>query len=302
MPNAIVLTEFGGPEVLQWQSVPEQHPGPGQVLIRVKAAGVGPTDLHIRSGDLSHVFPQKAGSVLGFEAAGVVAEIGEGVTGVAVGDEVAALLGAQGGYAEYVLADSWALKPAAVEWDAAGALPASAEVAVGVLREVNVVGGETIVVLGAGGSVGQILVQLGVAQGVRVIGAASAADAALVSDLGGEPVTYGDGVFERVRELTDSVDAVIDAAGHGGIQQAINITGNASRVITLSDHSALALGAKMTEPGPNRAPDALGIVLPLVADGSIRLKARRTLPLTEAAEAHRLLDSGVRDKIVLLVE
>jgi NADPH:quinone reductase-like Zn-dependent oxidoreductase len=303
LTKAVVLTAFGGPEVLEWQDHPTPEPGPGQIRIRVRAAGVGPTDLHIRSGALSHVFPQGPGSVLGFEAAGEVSALGDGVEGVAVGDDVAVLLLDQGGYAEYAVASVWAAKPPEVPWDAAAALPASAEVAVGVLREVRARAGETVVVLGAGGSVGQVLVQLGVAQGLRVIGAASGRDAGLIRELGGEPVEYGDGVFDRVAALAEHVDAVIDAAGHGGIVEAIAATGDAGRVVTLSDPSALQHGARLTEPGPDRAPDALDIAMPLLADGRLRLKARVTMPITAASEAHAALESGAtRDKVVLVVD
>ncbi len=301
MAHAIVLTEFGGPEVLRWQVVPEPSPGPGEVLFQVRAAGVGPTDLHIRSGALSGVFPQRPGDVLGFEAAGTVVAIGDGVAGIAVGDDISALLPAQGGYAELATTSTWVPKPASVSWEQAAALPASAEVSVGVLREVRVAPGETLVVLGAAGSVGQILVQLAVAQGTRVIGIAAERDADLVRALGGEAIGYGEGVFDRVARATARVDAVIDAAGRGGIAEAIEATGDAARVITLVDPSALGFGARMTVPGPERAPDALEITMPLLERGELRLKSRRTIPLPEAGEAHRLLESGaVHEKVVLV--
>lgn len=301
MAHAIVLTAFGGPETLVWQEVAPPEPGEGEIQLRVRAAGVGPTDLHIRSGALSHVFPQGPGSILGFEAAGVVTKLGAGVTGVSVGDEVAALLPKQAGYAEYTVTTTWVAKPASVSWDAAAALPASAEVAVGVLREVRAAAGETVVVLGAGGSVGRILIQLGAAQGIRMIGVAAARDADLIRALGGEPVTYGDGAFDRVAEIAAAVDAVVDAAGHGGIEEAVAATGDPTRVVTLSDPTALQYGAKLTEPGPDRAPDALGITMPLLEDGRLTLKERVTMPMTEAAEAHRALEAGeIRDKVVLL--
>ncbi|GAA2013317.1 NADP-dependent oxidoreductase [Microbacterium ulmi] len=301
MAHAIVLTEFGGPDVLRWQEVAEPQPARGRILIRVRAAGVGPTDLHIRRGDLVGVFPQGPGSVLGFEASGIVVALGEGVSGVSIGDEVAALLPDQGGYAELAVVSTWVAKPPSVSWSDAAALPASAEVAVGLLREVRAAAGETLVVLGAAGSVGQILVQLAAAQGLRVIGLAGERDGALVRSLGGEPVAYGQGAFERVAAVADSVDAVIDAAGRGGIREAIDATGDATRVITLVDPTALALGARFTEPGPQRAPDALDITMPMLASGALRLKARRDMPLSDAAEAHRALESGsVREKVILL--
>jgi len=138
MPNAAVLTTYGPPNVLQWTDVPMPEPSERQVRIRVRVSGVGPTDLKIRRGDLNGVFPLPEHAVLGFEAAGVVDAIGGQVSGVAVGDEVAALLPSLGGYGEYALAAAWTRKPPQVSWDDAGALPASVEAAVGVLRQLGV--------------------------------------------------------------------------------------------------------------------------------------------------------------------
>lgn len=302
MSHAMVITAFGDPDVLQWQEVATPEPAPGEVLIRVEAAGVGPTDLNIRAGHLAKVFPQGPGSVLGFEAAGTVEKLGAGTSGVEVGDPVVAYLPHQGGYGELVPAAVWTPKPDALSWAAAAALPASAEAAVGTLREVRAASGETLVVLGAAGSVGLIATQLAVSQGVRVIGAASARDEDLVRATGADFVAYGDSVFDRIAVLTNRVDAVLDAAGHGGLTEAVAATGDAARVVTLADPAgAAASGARMSQPGPDRAPDALAIVVPLVASGALALKAHRELPLRDAAEAHRLLASGeTHDKIVVI--
>jgi NADPH:quinone reductase-like Zn-dependent oxidoreductase len=303
MSHAMILTEFGEPSVLEWREVPAPVPAAGEILVRVKAAGVGPTDLNIRAGHLAAVFPQKAGSILGFEAAGVVEALGEGVSGIDVGDDVVALLPQQGGYAELVTTTTWFPKPEGVSWSDAAALPASAEAAVGVLHEIHAEAGEALVVLGGGGSVGQLIIQVARSRGIRVIATASEKDADLLRDLGAEPVTYGDGVFNRIALLTDAVDAVIDAAGKGGLPEAVAATGDASRVVTLADPAgAHTSGALMSDPGPQRAPDALAITVPLLAAGTLKLKRRRVLPIAEAAEAHRLLQSGeTHDKIVLSV-
>lgn len=300
MSNAIVITEFGGPEVLQWREVQAPEPGRGEVRIRVKAAAVGPTDLRIRAGELTAVFPQRAGDVLGFEGAGVIDAVGEGAD-AQVGDEVAALLPAQGGYGELVTTPVWYPKPASVSWESAAALPASADAAVGTLRQVGAVEGETLVVLGAVGAVGAIVTQLARAQGIRVIGAAKMQDADLVRGLGGEFVAYGDGVFDRV---DTRVDAVIAAAGHGGLLAAVAATGDPRRVVTLTGGPDVASsGALLSHPSPDRAPDAMATTMPLLASGELRLKRSRVLPIKDAAEAHRLLESGeTHDKIVLAFE
>lgn len=297
MSHAVVISEFGGPEVLQWREVRPPAPREGEVLIRVRAAGVGPTDLHIRAGHLAAVFPQRPGDVLGFEAAGVVEAVGEGAA-AHVGDEVAALLLAQGGYGELVTTTVWHPKPTAVSWEAAAALPAAAEAAVGTLRQSRAVVGETLVVLGAAGSVGSIIVQLAHSQGIRVIGVASDRDGDLIGEFGGEFVAYGDRLFDRI---ASPIGAVIDAAGHGGLVEAVAATGDPSRVVTLTGGPELASsGALMSVPTPDRAPDALAIAMPLLASGELHLKGRRSLPIRDAAEAHRLLESGeTHDKIVL---
>jgi NADPH:quinone reductase-like Zn-dependent oxidoreductase len=300
MPDAVVLTKYGPPDVLVWQEVPLVEPGPSEVRIRVKAAGVSPTDPKIRRGDLAGVFPLPPNAVLGFEAAGVVDAVGESVVGMRAGDEVASLLAGLGGYGEYVLASSWTLKPQSVSWADAAALPASAEAALGVLKQLKVASGETLLILGAGGSVGMIATQLAVSWGVVVIGGASARDEDLVRSLGGIPVTYGKDIGSQVREITSSVDAVFDAAGNGAVADAVELVGRRDRIISLADEHASELGAALSVPTPHRAPEALDQTMPLLASGDLRLRRQRLIPMAEAAEAHRLLDKGeVHEKLVL---
>lgn len=300
MPKAVVLTNYGPPDVLVWSDVPIPLPGPGQVRIRIKAAGVSPTDPKIRRGDLKAVFPVPARAVLGFEAAGVVDALGPSVSTAAEGDEVASLLAGLGGYGEYALASSWTPKPPNVSWSDAAALPASAEAAVGILKQLGVTGGETLLVLGAAGSVGMIATQLAVSRGLTVIGAASPRDHELVRDLGGVPVSYGAGLADRVREVSRSVDAVLDAASRGALQDAIGLAGDPARVMTLADEHAADLGVSLSVPTPDRAPEALHETMPLLAAGALRLRPQRHLPMADAAEAHRLLESGeAHGKLVL---
>lgn len=158
--------------------------------------------------------PLPANAVLGFEAAGTVDAVGPGVTGTLIGDGVAALLFSLGGYAECAVAPIWTRKPDAVSWVDAAAVPSSAEAAVGVLRQLGIKSGETLLLFGGGGSVGIIATQLAVAQGIKVISAVGARDENLARDLGATPVRYGAGVADRVRAL-GAMDAVFDAAGKG---------------------------------------------------------------------------------------
>ncbi|BBA95246.1 putative dehydrogenase [Actinacidiphila reveromycinica] len=298
MPNAVVLSAFGPPEVLRWARVPLPEPAEGQIRIKVAAAGVGPTDLDLRSGRLK-AFPLEPDAVLGFEVAGTVDAVGPGVTGTFVGDDVAALLFGLGGYAEYALASIWTPKPAPVSFVDAAALPSSAEAAAGVLRQLGVTAGETLLLLGGGGSVGVIATQLAVAQGVKVISAVGARDDALAARLGATPVRYGPGLVAEVRRA-GGVQAVFDAAGRGALADAVELAGGPERVITLSDPAAADFGVTLSHPSPDRAPGALAETMAMLADGRLVMRERMTLPMAQAARAHRLLESGeVRRRIVL---
>lgn len=300
MPGACVLTEYGPPNVLQWKDVPMPEPAEGQIRIKVRVSGVGPTDLKIRRGDLNGVFPLPEPAVLGFETAGTVDAVGGEVTGVAVGDEVAAWLPSLGGYGEYALAAAWASKPPQVSWNDAGALPASVEAAVGVLRQLGVAEGETLLVLGAGGSVGIIATQLAIRQGLKVIGVVGVRDEPLTRELGATPVLYGNNLLANVRAVADRVDATFDAAGKGGLEDAITLTGGSERVITLADEHAAGLGVRLSAPTPDRAPDGVELGMQLLASGELRLRSQQPLPMSRAAEAHRLLEEGhVHHKLLL---
>src|ERR1700722_6255968 len=298
MPNAVVMTGYGPPEVLKWAGVPLTEPGEGQIRVKVKAAGISPTDLALRAGYLKAV-PLPPDAVLGFEAAGTVDAVGPGVTGTSTGDGVTALLLSLGGYAEYAVASIWARKPQSVSWTDAAALPSSAEAAVGVLRQLNVTSGATLLLFGGGGSGGIIATQLAVARGVTVFSAVSEYDETLARELGATPVRYGPGVAGQVRAL-GMIDAVFDAAGTGVLADAIALAGAPERVITLSDPAAADFGVTLSQPTPGRAPGALDETIALLADGRLRLRAHTSMPMQQAAEAHRQLETGtVHERIIL---
>jgi NADPH:quinone reductase-like Zn-dependent oxidoreductase len=274
------------------------EPGPDQVRIRVVSAGVSPTDLKIRSGEVPFASPPDG--VLGFEAAGVIDALGSSVTDVEVGDEVASLLLALGGYAEYALASSWTLKPPKVTWSDAAALPAAAEAAVGTLKQLRLTAGETLLVLGAAGSVGMTATQLAVARGATVIGAVAPRDHDQIRELGAIPVSYGPGLAARIRETVPAVNAVLDAAGKGGLADAVDLAGGPARVITLADPNAGDVGVAFSVGTPDRAPEALDQTMPLLASGALRVRRQRHLPMEQAADAHRLLENGdVHEKLIL---
>lgn len=295
------MTEFGPPSVLRWSEVQPPQPGEGEIRVRVRAAGVGPTDLAIRAGYLSHVFPYGPGAVLGFEAAGTVDALGAGVDGVAIGDPVIAVLQAHlGGYGEYAVTPVWSRKPEALSWEVAAAIPASAEVALRVLEDLDVRAGQTLLVLGAAGAAGILTTQLALDRGATVIGTAAPRDLDALRALGATAIAYGGELAADVRAVSDRVDAVVDAAGKGGLPDAVALAGSADRVLTLSDPSGPAIGVAISEPRPGLARTALDPIVPLIERGALTLKPQRAMPIAEAAQAHELIASGAtREKIVL---
>lgn len=299
MTRAILLDRDGPPEVLRLGEAEVGAPGPGQIRVAVRYAGVGPTDLAIRAGHLSAVFPAGPGSVLGFEAAGVVEQVGPQVPDVAEGDEVAVFLPRLGGYAGLVVADFWVPKPAAVAWTDAAALPASGEAAVRVLDQLAVTPGETVLLLGAAGSVGVIATQLAVSRGATVVAAVRPADFPLVQRLGAIPVDYALPLADAVRPVA-AVDAVFDAAGKSDLRAAVALAGGPERVITLSDPRGPQLGVALSGVLPEGVNAALGLVMTRLAAGELTLQPQTVAPLADAARVHAQLESGeLRGKVLL---
>ena len=168
------------------------------------------------------------------------------------------------------------------------------------LRQLKVAEGETLLILGAGGSVGTIATQLAIRQGLKVIGVVGPRDEALIRGFGATPVLYDGNLLSDVRKVTDRVDVTFDAAGKGGLEEAITLTGGTDRVITLADEHATELGVRLSAPTPERAPDAVEIGMKLLAAGQLRLRSQQSLPMSAAAEAHRLLEERkIHHKVLL---
>jgi NADPH:quinone reductase-like Zn-dependent oxidoreductase len=300
--RAIVMTDFGPPELLVSADVEIGRPEDGQILIDVAYAGVGPTDLAIRAGHLGGAFGAAPGAILGFEVSGVVSAVGSGVSDVRPGDPVAAFLPELGGYAEQVLARYWVRRPDAVTEQDAAALPASAEAAARVLDETQVTKGETVLIVGAAGSVGLVATQLAMIRGAQVIAAVRESDFAAVEALGAVPVAYGPDLAAHVRQHVPSVDAVVDASGAGVLAAAVELAGGAQRVVTLSDPHASEFGVHLSVPDEAHIADRLDSVMTLLAAGRFRLQPQSTAPLAEAAAVHRALQSKqLRAKVLLTV-
>ena len=300
--RAVIFNEYGGPEVLEVGDVPEPHAGPGQIRIAVRAVGVNPIDWKERSGALREFMPVEFPHVVGREAAGVVDEVGDGVTGVAAGDEVFGFA-VGGGAAEYALLDDFTRKPSGLSFEEAAGLPVAAETSVRVFNLLGGVGeGQTIVINGAAGGVGSAAVQLAKARGANVIGTAGEGNHDFLRSLGAEPTTYGDGLVERVRALApDGVDFAFDTAGKGGIQDLIALTGDPARVATIADFTAGQLGVKVTGGSEGRAPGALEEAAELIEAGRFSLPVADAIPFDRAGDAHRASEGGhVRGKLVLV--
>jgi NADPH:quinone reductase-like Zn-dependent oxidoreductase len=297
--KAAQFSQFGGPEVLQLVDLPDPHPGPGEVRIAVRAAGVNASDWKKRQGLMDPELPQ----TLGYEAAGVVDELGEGVTDAAAGDRVFGLSAGGAAQAELAVLSYYAPVPPSLSLAEAAALPAAVETAWRSLDQLGVRSDSTLLINGASGSVGGAAVQLAVARGARVIGTAGEGNHEFLRSLGAEPTTYGPGLADRVRALApDGVDCGFDTAGQGGVRDLIELTGDPAKVATIADFGAGSLGVIVTGgAGSERAAEALPEVAELIAAGRFRLPVQQTFPFDQAAEAHRVSEGGhVRGKLVLV--
>jgi NADPH:quinone reductase-like Zn-dependent oxidoreductase len=307
--RAVQYRRFGGPEVLEIVEREDPAPGAGQVRLAVRAAAVNPLDWKLRSGAMASDDAPPEPRVPGFDVAGVVEAVGDGVVDLAVGDEV---LGKSvgGAYAERTLATVRALtrKPAGVSWEVAAALPVVVSTAYRVLGLLGLDEGDhtgtTLVVDGAAGGVGVMTVQVAVARGATVIGTASEAHQDDVRALGATPVVYGEGLAARVRAVApQGLDRAVDTAGKGSLRDLVALTGSPAKVLTIADHAgAQDLGVTFSSGGdPDAETRALAEAVALVAEGRLRAPAVVTYPLEEAGRAqddnqHR----RVAGKLVLL--
>ena len=310
----MVASAFGGPEVLTVIDEPVGDPKPGQVLVEVRAAGTNPVDYKMYSG----AYGKDASQLpihLGYEAAGVVSAVGgdaEGPAGpVHIGDEVIAYP-IHGAYAAQVIVpiSSVVPKPSTFSFEEAGGLLLTGTTAVHALHVTGVGPGDTVVVHGAAGGVGLMAVQLASNAGARVIGTASAPSHAYLRGLGAEPVAYGDGLLERIRDIAPGgVDAAIDTVGTDeAVDASVALVADRNRIVTIAAFQrGVQLGIKVIGAGPGGDPGteiraAARLELVRQAEtGKLHVRVAGTYPLSEAAAAHRELLSGhTHGKIVLI--
>ncbi len=307
--QAMALSRYGGPEVLEAADLPEPKVGPDSMLIRTRAVGVNPVDYKIREGALDGLIPSHFPLVPGFDVAGVVERVGPAVVGIAPGDEVVAYNRQDhlqvGTYAELTSVPQRAVaaRPTSVGWAEAGALPLVGLTAYQALVDrLRLQEGETLLVHAASGGVGTMAVQIGRLLGAQVVGTAGEHNQERVTAFGATAVPYGDGLVDRVRSLhPDGVDAVLDLVGGRALDDSPALVRDPARICSIVDpQRALGFGGSYHFCRPDSG--QLARLASWVDEGRLRVDVGRTLPLSEAAEAQRLLEHGeVSGKIVLTI-
>jgi NADPH:quinone reductase-like Zn-dependent oxidoreductase len=304
---AVQFDRFGPPDVLTLGPFPEPHAGPGEVRIRVKTAGVSPVDLALRAGLSPSSKRIALPHVPGVDAAGVIDVVGADVTGFAVGDEVFGAVDVSrlgGASAEFAVLRFWTLKPSSISWAEAGAAGTSIETATRALDRLDVRAGTTLLVDGAAGGVGSVAVQLAIARGARVIGTGRPENQTFIAQLGAIPVTYGQGLAERVHALDiERVDLALDVAGAGSLPELIAITGTAELVLTIADFTGPKLGVRLSLGEVGGEPDGrhgLALAAALSEEGRFRVPVRKVFPMAQAADAHAAAERGPRQGKIAL--
>lgn len=296
MPDAYGFTRYGGPETQAFLDPPKPVPGPGELLIAVYAAGVNPVDWKVRAGMHRDFLPLDLPAVLGREAAGVVEEVGEGVTGFSVGDPVFGSSAAgRGGYARYAVltADQTAPKPTEVSFTDAAALPVAAGTGYDAVDLLGPAPGETLLILGIGGGVGVAAAQIARAAGVSVVGTAATAKREFVTSLGATAVPYDSGHFgeELKAALPEGPDMILDLVGGAALDGVAALIPPGCRVLTVADAETTArFGARpLTR---KSSPRTLTELARQVAAGRLDPRVSRVFPFEEAEAALREVESG----------
>ncbi|MEU7473193.1 NADP-dependent oxidoreductase [Streptomyces sp. NPDC044984] len=306
--KAISYSRYGGPEVLELGEVDDPRVGPDSVLVKVRAAAVNPVDWKCREGHLDAILQPVFPVIPGWDVSGVVVQPGPAVPEFAVGDEVIGYVRedvlSRGTFAEYVAAPVRALarKPRSLSFEEAAGLPLVGLTAYQVLHRVlEVKRGETLLVHAAAGGVGSVAVQLAAHLGARVIGTASERNHDFVRGLGGEPVSHGEGLTERVRGLApEGVDAVFDSVGGDALKASANLLAPEGRLASITDPEVVSYGGRYWFVRPD--PQDLRHLSDLADQGTVTVHVSETFPLERAADAHRLSQEGrTRGKIVVTV-
>ena len=293
--KAVRFDRYGSVDVLDVVEVEDPTAGEGQVVVRVAATGINPGEAAIREGLLHARWPATFPSGEGSDLAGVVTEVGPGVDGVSVGDEVIGYTDSRASHAELVVVEAEHLtpRPGVVPWEVAGSLYVVGATAYAAVRAVGLREGDVVVVSGAAGGVGTLVVQLARNAGATVVGLASEDHHDWLREHGALPVTHGDGVAERIREAAGGrVDAFIDLFGAGYVELAIELGVAPERIDTIADPGAPERhpGVKIDGNMAGASPETLAELAALIAEGRLELPIARVYPLAEVREAYTELE------------
>jgi NADPH:quinone reductase-like Zn-dependent oxidoreductase len=288
--KALQFSEYGGPEVLTVGEAPEPHAGPGQVRIKVKAASVNAIDWKILTGAMAQGRTLDGPAYLGNDASGVVDEVGDGVSEVAVGDDVFGLGAAT--HAELAVLRAFARKPSSVDWSVAAAAGVAVETSVRALDLLGVTSGTTVLIDGGAGGVGAVAVQIAVARGATVIATAGEANQGFLEEIHATGVLYGDGMTDRVRAVAPGgVDAVFDVAGKTPLADLVSLVSEPFQVVTIANFAVGDSGVRLTTGGEGDPKAAMAEAARLLEQNDLVIKVQ-TFPLERAAEAYTISRQG----------
>lgn len=303
--RAVRFDRYGGREVLYVADIDMPAPGPGEVVVEVRAAGINPGEAAIRAGAMQDIFPATFPSGEGSDLAGVVTAVGPDVSEFALGDEVLGFSFRRSSHATHaaVPVDQLIRKPPQLSWEVAGSLYVVGVTAYAAVRAVNPQPSETVAVSAAAGGVGGLVVQLLVLRQAQVLGIASPGNADWLRAHGVIPVPYGDGLADRLREAApNGIDAFIDLFGPEYVQLAVDLGVAPERIDTIiAFQKAGEVGAKTEGSADASTREVLSEMADLIVSGSIDFEVAATYPLDRVADAYEELEQRhTRGKIVLL--
>lgn len=300
--KAVQFHEYGGPEVLCFDEVAKPEPQAGEIRIAVRAAGVNPLDWKLRAGYMKDFMPLPLPSGVGFDASGLVDAVGEGVTGVEVGDAVFGQGHAT--VAEYAVLTGWAAKPEGLSFEEAAGFGTPVETASRVLAQLGVAAGQTLLVSGGAGGVGTAVLQLARNAGIHTIATASEAKHDYLRSFSAEPTTYGSGLVERVRALApNGVDAALDLVGSGIIAELAELTGDPAKVLSIVDFSAPAHGAQVSFEPSHNASAWLAKAAEQFTAGTFRMPVEQVFSFDRIADAQiKSAEGRVTGRLAVVIE
>jgi NADPH:quinone reductase-like Zn-dependent oxidoreductase len=300
--KAVRFDKYGGLDVLRVDDVPMPAPAAPEVLVKVQAAAINPGEAKIREGFFHSTWPATFPSGEGSDFAGTVTKTGANASQFQAGDHVLGLTDKRASHAEYVVAEPQNItrKPERVPWDVAACLPIAGSTAYACVRAVSLKQGDTVAVSGAAGGVGSITVQLAKRAGAKVIGIASIAKHDWLVTHGVEPIVYGDGLADALRQYR--LNAFIDTHGSGYVKLATELGIPRDRINTIIDFAAAKqYGVKAEGGQAAKTSSVLAELAALVASSELDVPVAATFPLAQVREAYKLLEQGhTLGKIVLI--